>query len=148
LRLTSNDGEFAVQDEMTVDVAPGDAYGAWKSANFTAAELANPNISGDNADPDGDGLSNIAEYIAGTNPRDAHSYLGVGAIATETGIGLRFEAMPGRSYDIVTRESVDSGIWSIVQSVQPAQTQQTVQVNLGTILDEPTRFYKISIASP
>jgi hypothetical protein len=148
LRLTSNDGEFTIQDEMTVSVAPGDAYAAWKSANFTAAELSDPNISGDNADPDGDGMANLAEYIAGTNPRDAQSFLSVGAITTDTGIGLIFDAMPGRSYDIVTREAVDSGIWSIVQSVQPTQTEQPIQINLGTLLDEPTRFYKISIGTP
>jgi hypothetical protein len=148
LRLTANDGEFTVQDDTTVTVAGGDSYVTWKAANFTSAELADPNISGNNADPDGDGFSNVAEFTAGTNPRDARSYLGLGAISTDTGIGLQFQSVPGRSYEIVSRETVDSGIWSIVQSVQPTQTQQTVQVDLGVTTDEPTRFYKLSVTTP
>ena len=148
LRLTANDGEFTVQDEMTVTVAGGNAYASWKAANFTASELADPNISGDDADPDGDGFSNVAEFTAGTNPRDGKSYLSVGAISTDTGFALQFEAMPGRSYEIVTRETVDSGIWSIVQSVQSPQTEQSIQINLGVTTDEPTRFYKLSVTTP
>jgi hypothetical protein len=61
---------------------------------------------------------------------------------------LQFQSVPGRSYEIVSRETVDSGIWSIVQSVQPTQTQQTVQVDLGVTTDEPTRFYKLSVTNP
>jgi hypothetical protein len=44
-------------------------YEAWKAANFTAAELNDPAISGDDADPDGDGRSNLLEYALGGNPR-------------------------------------------------------------------------------
>jgi hypothetical protein len=41
----------------------------WNRANFTAGELANPQISGDTADPDGDGLSNLMEYAMGLSPK-------------------------------------------------------------------------------
>jgi hypothetical protein len=148
LRLTSNDGEFTIQDEMTVNVAPGDEYAAWKQAHFTAAELADPNISGDNADPDGDSFVNSAEYIAGTDPRNGQSYLGLGAIATQTGADLIFEAMPNRGYDIFTRETVDSGIWDLLRSVQPSATEQTNQIDLGAIANEPGRFFKVGIQAP
>jgi len=42
----------------------------WRRANFTAAELANPAISGDLADPDHDGLANLMEYALGLPPKD------------------------------------------------------------------------------
>jgi hypothetical protein len=148
LRLTSNDGEFTMQDDMTVNVAPGDEYAAWKQAHFTAAELADPNISGDNADPDGDSFVNSAEYIAGTDPRNGQSYLGLAAIATQTGAGLIFDAMPGRGYDIFTRETVDSGIWDLLRSVQPSASEQTIQIDLGVISNEPGRFFKVGIPAP
>ena len=46
---------------------------AWRRANFTASELANPQISGDAADPDGDGISNLMEYAMGLPPKTRNS---------------------------------------------------------------------------
>ncbi len=42
---------------------------AWRRGWFSEMELADPAISGDAADPDGDGLPNLLEYALGTNPR-------------------------------------------------------------------------------
>ncbi len=44
-------------------------YASWQGSHFTAAELGNPAISGDNADPDGDGVVNLLEYALGLDPR-------------------------------------------------------------------------------
>jgi hypothetical protein len=44
---------------------------AWRFAHFTAAELANPAISGDLADFDGDGLTTVAEYGLDLDPKVA-----------------------------------------------------------------------------
>jgi hypothetical protein len=41
----------------------------WKAARFTAIELADPAVSGDLADPDGDGIPNLMEYALGLEPR-------------------------------------------------------------------------------
>jgi subtilisin family serine protease len=46
---------------------------AWKARHFTSAELANPAISGDDADPDHNGLTNLQEYLHASNPRDPQS---------------------------------------------------------------------------
>jgi hypothetical protein len=37
-------------------------YDAWRFARFTSAQLADAAVSGDAADPDGDGLANLLEY--------------------------------------------------------------------------------------
>ena len=46
-------------------------YQLWQQANFTPTELADPTISGDTADPDHDGIPNLAEYAFNTNPKTA-----------------------------------------------------------------------------
>ena len=45
------------------------SYDAWRAQHFTTAELADPSISGDQANPDGDESVNLLEYATGTNPR-------------------------------------------------------------------------------
>jgi hypothetical protein len=40
----------------------------WKQEVFTPEELADPEISGDGADPEGDGISNLAEYAFNLDP--------------------------------------------------------------------------------
>jgi hypothetical protein len=144
LRLAATDGEFSSLDEITVEVRGGTGYADWKAANFTPAELSNPEISSDDADPDGDHSANVEEYLAGTNPRDAQSFLGLGSVFTQTGVGLRFQAMPGRTYNILTRESVDSGIWEQLRFIDSTPEAREVQIDLD-ILDEPERFFLLSI---
>ena len=46
-------------------------YGTWQTAHFSAAELANPAVGGDGADPDGDGITNLLEYALNLDPRTA-----------------------------------------------------------------------------
>ena len=45
----------------------------WLRANFTSAEQTNSLISGDAANPDGDGLPNLLEYALGFSPKLAHA---------------------------------------------------------------------------
>ena len=48
---------------------PPTSFAKWQAGFFTPAELANPAISGDAADPDGDGLSNLLEYALHLDPK-------------------------------------------------------------------------------
>lgn len=43
-------------------------FSAWQETKFTTGELADPAISGPNADPDGDGRPNLLEYAYGLEP--------------------------------------------------------------------------------
>ena len=45
----------------------------WLRANFTAAELSNASVSGDNANPDSDTAPNLLEYALGTLPKLAEA---------------------------------------------------------------------------
>ena len=58
---------------------------AWKDTNFSAPELATPSVGGDTADPEGDGLSNLLEYVFNRDPRQADSASVVTASVTSQG---------------------------------------------------------------
>ena len=63
----SNIGSGAHIIERVLD--PLFAKTQWLQANFTTTELADPSISGDNADPDHDGIVNELEYAFGSDPK-------------------------------------------------------------------------------
>jgi hypothetical protein len=68
---------------------------AWEQ-QFFGGLGANPD-----EDPDGDGMSNLREFRAGTNPRDAQSLFEIVEINPRPGgIQLRWSSQPDRSYRV------------------------------------------------
>jgi len=66
---------------------------------------------GANDDPDGDGVSNLSEYRAGTDPKVKSSVLSVTAYRREDGAAvLRFPVAPSQS--IVVEQSADLNQWT------------------------------------
>jgi len=59
-----NPDPFAVRITRT----RGTTFETWRKLRYTATQLANPAISGAEADQDGDGLPNLLEYVLGSEP--------------------------------------------------------------------------------
>ena len=74
--MVENDLGYSTPREIRIVVRQATpTFEQWRALNFTAAELANPAISGPNADPDLDGLQNYLEYAMGTQPEVAEDPL-------------------------------------------------------------------------
>lgn len=90
---TSSSGLLAVQE---ADI------GAW---------LALRGLSEAQADQDGDGVSNAAEYLARTNPGDSRSVFSTQLEKLPSGVRLRWSSYPGRRYWI--EESANLATWTV-----------------------------------
>lgn len=72
----------------------------WQNWTFGTNDLADPAISGPDADPDGDGWSNFAEFALGMHPEDASDLPnqirgGFQEIEGVTHLSIEFESWPG-----------------------------------------------------
>ncbi len=113
--FSAYDGQTVANRELVVH-ANGDAFAAWRRAHFSAAELGQPKISAPSADPDGDGMGNLAEYIAGTRPRNAKSRLAIGPIEVDAAgrqLTVHFHTAPQRRYRLLRSPAV-LGPWRTV----------------------------------
>ncbi len=94
-------------------------------------------------DPDGDGLTNLEESIAGTDPGDGGSRFKVqgcevlGAEAT-----LSFESVIGRLYDVLYKDGLLDPTWQVLTTDIPGD---------GSVVEVPDtgagtrRFYRIHV---
>ena len=127
--------------------SPGqDTLLSWKADYFTAAELANASISGDQADPDRDGQTNLREFMSGTNPRDAQSVVRIESIEWTAGsnieIRIRFQAVAGKSYSVQYTESFDAGIWLRLRDSEAQPATRIVEVT-DSIAGHKSRYYRV-----
>ena len=72
-------------------------------------------------DADGDGASNLAEFMAGSDPLDPTSVFKVtGFAAAGSDIKVRFSTVTNRAYQLQRRDSLDgSSIWKDIGSAAP-----------------------------
>ena len=116
---------------------------------WETAHGLNPNDSsganGASGDPDGDGLSNLQEYIAGTNPQNSGSRLKIESInSLAGGMNISFLATSNRTYSILYRDSLESGGWIKLTDITTQSTNQNVTVSDDSAPGQSPRFYRLA----
>jgi len=89
----------------------------WRQYYFGGDGITTNAQSGATADPDGDGMSNLTEYQAGSNPIDKRSVVRVFALDT-TGnvVNLHFNTELGQSFFLERTTDLMTGGWTNVGS--------------------------------
>lgn len=87
----------------------------WRLTNF--GTTANSGNAADDADPDGDGMTNTQEFAAGTDPNNSNSMLRVSNIAVSgNDIVLSIPTVSGKIYRLERSSTLQSGSWTTMQS--------------------------------
>jgi len=94
-------------------------------------------------DIDLDGMDNYSEFIAGTDPLDPHSYLGVTASAPSGGVfRLEWNAVSGRVYSVEGTSDLLEPFVPLATNLLFPQQDYTVDLSYGT-----NRFYRIQVGN-
>ncbi|MHC1768796.1 MAG: serine hydrolase [Verrucomicrobiia bacterium] len=132
------------------------SYEAWQANHFTLAELADPTASGEQADPDGDGLPNLLEYAQGMNPRLENEPASLIACLTASQDGKSLlisfrRLLLEHELDYRLEASADFEFWSPVTGQQTESSLNadgtiTVSVNAGSSSAVGARFFRLRIS--
>jgi hypothetical protein len=95
---------YAVNDGISAD---------WRRQHFGEAYLTDPRVAAD-ADPDGDGASNLQELVAGSNPTDPLSGF---IVRTRLVPSISWRSEPGKAYRILRKDQLSDANWILVKEV-------------------------------
>jgi hypothetical protein len=131
LAVTNRAGLSSISSNALITVL-ADADGDGMPDEWEVAHHLDPADPADaSMDRDGDGVANLQEYLGGTDPEDAQSYLKIESIRLAGPLRtalLRFLACPGKTYTVLRRDSPEGGAWTPFASVPATSTNRVVEV--------------------
>lgn len=113
----------------------------WEQTYFGTLTGTNPN-----ADPDHDGASNLAEWLAGTNPTNAASALRLlpPLVTTSNSVILRWQSVAGKSYRLERATNLLTGFNGVVRSNIVATPPLNSEPD-NTALPGKARYYRLRL---
>ena len=94
-------------------------------------------------DADGDGMSNLQEYLAGTDPTNPSSSLQLqitAQVSPSKGVQLNWPAVPGKNYRVQFKNNLNDAAWSDLKDA----TILGLQGSFAVPADQPGRFFRVT----
>jgi hypothetical protein len=112
---------------------------AWEDAHGL-----NKFVNDANLDPDHDGFTNLQEYLAGTDPHDASSFLRFEGIApSAAGNEISFIAAAGHTYTVLYRDTLADAGWQKLFDAAAPPASQMVYFTDSAGTGQGSRFYRL-----
>ncbi len=151
VEVSTAGGPLRVPPFRVTVLVPGDSDGDGMDDDWERAHGLDPGNRADGSeDSDHDGLTNLEEYRAGTDPHDPASRLWVEVTRGDhpaDPLRLRFEAQPGRAYSVESR-SGDPGIgsspWVEVARIPAVESRQIINLILSRSTDRALHLYRVT----
>jgi Bacterial alpha-L-rhamnosidase 6 hairpin glycosidase domain/Bacterial alpha-L-rhamnosidase C-terminal domain len=143
-------GQHAVW--LNTNNAPSQAalYNNW-AAGWFGADVSNDSIAGMNADPDGDGVSNFNEFIAGTNPQDATDWFHIANSSyTSSGpvMAVTVAGKIGRHYTLQHTFALDPASWISADTQTAGSDNQMITLHDFTLSGSTQAFLRVTVIYP
>ena len=111
----------------------------WRQLYFGGYGTQTNALSAATADPDGDGFSNLQEFLAGTDPRNAASALRI------RDAGVTFDTMTNKLYRVEFTNDLLAGSWSNLTATAVIGTGSAVTVPDPGASGQSRRFYRVRL---
>ncbi len=131
--------------QATAQRAASNTSDEWKMRFF--GSITNDQAK-DTDDPDDDGMSNLMEYLAGTDPMDSQSrlqFLSPSVANGGQGVSLTWSSVSSKSYWVEWSPSLPSTNWTAMTNIiGDGKVQQFIDGNAGT----QARYYRLRVQAP
>jgi hypothetical protein len=142
-----------VAADATIQVIEASDYSQWIGLHFSPAQAADPAVTGPFADPDGDGMPNIAEYAFGRNPQlaDAGGALqwSLHSNGSSWLLNLAFAADPGAVEASIQLESraevLSTGPWIPLPTAASSLTNGFSGRSIQLPANSPQQFFRLVV---
>ena len=143
--IVANSGGTATSDVATLTIPNADTDGDGMPDAWEIAHGLNPNVNDAGLDPDHDGMTNLQEYLAGTDPQSNASFLKLNSVSPAggaNGFTLQFNAVADKTYSVLFADVIPTNLWAKVQDIPAAPTNRLITVtNDG---GSSPRFYRLA----
>jgi hypothetical protein len=138
----ANRGSVERVDLLVSTGTAAETFSQWALRIFGTASV-DPN-----ADPDGDGMTNYQEYLAGTNPLDKTSALAIYDIRPDPrgGIVISWQSAANKTYSVLRSTNLDKAFAPLRTGI--AASPSTTEFYDATAVGPGDYFYRIELETP
>lgn len=131
---------WALWCAIAADLDRDDIPDEWEETHGNAAMFG-----GGTNDCDNDGVTDLHEYIADTDPDDTGSVFRIAALFPTNSFGITFQSSTGRVYSLSGCDALESGSWTAVEGQTNIPGHGSGVTTLTDTNDALTRAFRVGV---